>query len=517
MSDEAAPLRLTGQTLTIDELVAAARPGGRIFLDEQALERMGRSREVIEAAIRGRVPIYGVTTGLGTRVNETLNEAELAAFSLQTLRGRAQAIGDPLPPELVRGAMIIRTNTLLVGAAGATPDLARFLARCVNAGVTPLVGAIGSIGTSDLLLGAVLGCALAGEGRMQDHAGKALPAAVALEAAGLAPLALAPRDGLALCGHDGFSTAAAAFALNRSWTALRSLQAATALSLEAFRANLTPLRADALAVRKQPGEEAVASELRRLLCGSELERPGAARRLQDPLSLRNVVQVHAALLAALHGSTRLVEMEMNGATDNPAVLPENHEVVSTGNYHNPQLTLAVEQVARAMVFTAALQTARIAKLLASRFTDLPMYLAKPGADSNGFAPHLKLAESLLARIQSAAVPVPIWPSLCADGVEDALTNALQAGEKLLAASEDCCRLIALELAVATQAVELRAVGERLAPPLVPLIAVVRRHVAPLSEDRPLGDELSTLAHAIGNNEITAAVGDPRSAEPMGPI
>ena len=192
-------------------------------------------------------------------------------------------------------------------------------------------------------------------------------------------------------------------------------------------------------------------------------------------------------------------------------------MISTGNYHNPQLTLAVERVSRALCFTAALQAARIAKLLAARFSDLPMYLARPGADSNGFAPHLKLVESLLARIQSAAEPVPIWPSLCADGVEDALTNALLAAERLQAAADDCCYLAALELAVAAQAVELRGLGEALAPPLVPLMATIRRHVAPLQEDRPMGAELTRLASVLGRGDFAAPADRAGTAAPKGGI
>lgn len=515
MTGGAAPLRLTGESLTIAGLASAAATGGRIELDGRALERMARTRAVIERAIRDGVPMYGVTTGLGTRVTQTLNAEELAAFSLQTLRGRAQAVGEALPVEVVRGAMIVRANGLLIGAAGASPALAHYLAACINADLTPLVGSIGSIGTSDLLLGAVLGCALAGQGRMVDRAGTVRPADAALRAAGLEPLVPAPRDGLALCGHDGLSTSMAALAMERARAVRSALQAAAALSLEAFRANLTPLRAEALALRPQPAEEAVAAELRRLLAGSALLSPGAARRLQDPLSLRNVVQVHAALVATLQDSAGLVEMEMNGATDNPAVLLDSGEVVSTGNYHNPQLTLAVERVARALLFTASLQAARIAKLLAARFSDLPMYLARPGADSNGFAPHLKLAESLLARIHAAAEPVPLWPSISADGVEDALTNALLAAEKLRAAVDDSCRLAALELAVAAQAIELRGLEGELPAALRLVKAFVRRHVAPLHQDRPMGEELSQLADALGGGELSIVLARAGGVEASG--
>jgi histidine ammonia-lyase len=499
-------ITLTGNSLTIGELEAASRGCGRIALAEPALQRMAGTRRIIEAAIRDRVPIYGVTTGLGTRVTEALGEKELTEFSVLTLRGRAQAMGEPLSSDVVRAAMVVRANTLLTGASGASPALACHLASVVNAGLTPVVGGIGSIGASDLLLGAVLGCALLGEGQMRDAAGRIASAGDALSKAGLSPLQAAPRDGLALCGHDAFSAATVALGLARASRVLQALQGAAAVSLEAFRANLSPLREEVLALRPQPGEAEIARHLRALLAGSALEDPGEARRLQDPLSLRNIAQVHAAVLRNLRTSSEIATLEINGATDNPAVLAASGEVVSTGNYHNPQLTLAAEQSARALLLAATLEVARIAKLLSSRFTDLPMYLAVPGAHSNGFAPHLKLAESLLARIQSAASPVAIWPSLCSDGVEDALTNSLEAGQKLMAAAGDCCLLAALELAIAAEAAGQRKLGERKAPAIARAIELVRAHVGPLGADRPLHAELRSLAAAIDRGELTDALG-----------
>lgn len=500
-------LLLTGRDLSPEALAQAARPGGRVALSSEGLERMTAARAVIMAAIANRVPMYGVTTGLGTRVSETLDESALAAFSQQTLRGRAQAIGNALPVAVVRGAMLIRANTLLLGAAGAAPGVAQFLADCLNRGLTPLVPEIGSIGTSDLLPAAVLGSALVGEGTLLSADGVARPATEALREAGMAPLALGPRDGLALCGHDGLSAAMAALGVAEARLFLGACQAAAALSCEGFRANLTPLRPEALAFRAQPGEAVAAGELRWLLEGGRLARPGQARRLQDPLSFRTLAQVHGAVHAALDFADGVVRAEINGASDNPVVLPASGEVISSGNFHNPHLTLAGELLARALSFAATLQAARIAKLLSARFTDLPAYLARPGADSNGFAPLLKLAESLLARIQVEAAPVPLWPSLSADGIEDALTNAQEAGRRLRLVTAACRQLTSLELMVAAQAVELRALGGDLAPRLQRLLAFVRTLVAPLREDRPLGAELTTLAEAIADGRLLKATNE----------
>ncbi len=494
-------LLLTGRDLSPEAVALAARPGGRVALSGEGLERMAAARAVVMTAIAHRVPMYGVTTGLGTRVSETLDEGALTAFSRQTLRGRAQAIGAALPVAVVRGAMLIRANTLLLGAAGAAPAVAQFLVDCLNRDLTPLVPELGSIGTSDLLPAAVLGSALVGEGTLLSADGVARPAAEALREAGMAPLALGPRDGLALCGHDGLSAAMAALGVAEARLLLGACQAAAALACEGFRANLTPLRPEALAFRAQPGEAKAAADLRRLLEGSSLLQPGQARRLQDPLSFRTLAQVHGAVQAALDFADGVVRAEINGASDNPVVLAASGEVISSGNFHNPHLTLAGDLLARALTFAAALQAARIAKLLSARFTDLPAYLARPGADSNGFAPLLKLAESLLARVQAEATPVPIWPSISADGVEDALTNAQESGRKLLLVTGACRQLAALELMVAAQAVELRGLDGGLATRMRRLLAFVRTLVAPLREDRPLAGELTSLVEAVAAGRL----------------
>jgi len=494
-------LLLTGRDLDPGSLAAVAPPGGRVALAAEGLQRMAASRSLLMSAIERREPMYGVTTGLGSRVADVLDARTLAAFSRQTLRGRAQAVGAPLPVPVVRAAMIVRANTLLLGAAGAAPAIAEHLAACIDRDLTPVVPEFGSIGTSDLLLAAVLGNALAGEGTMLDRHGAERPAADALRDAGLPPIPLGPRDGLALCGHDGFSAAMAALGVAEARDILMACQGAAALSCEAFRANLSPLREEVLSFRLQAGEAAAAGGLRRLLEGSRLLEPGQARRLQDPLSFRTLAQVHGALLASLDAAEATVRAEINGASDSPVVLLASGEVVSSGNFHNPHLTLAAEGLARALAFTAALQAARIARLLSQRFTDLPAYLAQPRADSNGFAPLLKLAESLLARVQAEAAPTPLWPSISADGIEDALTQAQEAARKLLLVTGACRHLAALELAVAAQALEQRALGAETAPRLQVLLACVRTLVAPLVADRPLSAELQALSAAIADGRL----------------
>jgi histidine ammonia-lyase len=502
MAQDTPALVLDGCSLDANALGQAARPGGQVAIAPAGLDAMAAARRVILEAVARRTPVYGVTTGLGSRATEALSESELSAFSLQTLRGRAHASGPPLPVELVRAAMIVRLNTLLSGAAGASPAIAHGLAAAVNAGVTPVVGEIGSIGASDLVLGATMGLALCGEGRMTDGTGQVMPASDCLARAKLSPLELGPRDGLALCSHDSFSAAAAAFGLVASHRALGAVEMATALSLEGFRANLSTLREDVLALRPQAGEAAAGAALRGWLGESSLLQPGAARRLQDPLSFRNAVQGHGAVHFALEMLERIVAVQLNGAPDNPAVLVATGEVVSNGNFLSPHLTVTLEAVSRALCMAANLQAARVARLLSDRFTGLTLYLSTGSSTSpNGLAALLKIAESLLSGIMSRAAPAAIWPSAGADGVEDVMTQSLQAAQSLGAVVQGLERICAIELLAAAQAIDLRGTAHALQPALAAVLAHVRAISPALEHDRPLGRDLDELAGAISGGDF----------------
>ncbi|TVQ56982.1 MAG: phenylalanine and histidine ammonia-lyase [Rhodobacteraceae bacterium] len=489
-----AAVRLDGATLTVDSLVAAAR-GARVTLAPEGLARMRASRAVIDRAVAARRPVYGVTTGLGARAGAVLNEAELAAFSVQTLRGRAQAVGAPEAAEVVRAGLAVRLNTLLSGLSGASPGVAEHIVACLNAGLTPFVGSVGSVGASDLVVNATVGLALIGEGRMLGPDGPT-PAADALARAGIAPLALGPRDGLALAGHSGHSAGLAALAHAAAAAAFRAAQDAAALSLEGFQATLAPLSPAALGAKPLPGQQGAAADLIARLEGSALWAPGAGRRLQDPLSLRHVAQIHGALHLALAQAERVIAVELNGAGDNPVVQVETDEVVPTGAYYTAELGLVCETASRAILYVAMAQIARIARLLDTRHSGLPTFLVPERASASGFAPSLKTAEALVAEIAHAVQPPAIWPSVSALGVEDAFTTAPVAARALLRAAGDLTRLCALELLVGAQAVDLAGRRAALGAPMALLHDRVRAVSPPLTADRPLSSEIDRLAEAM---------------------
>lgn len=488
------PVLLDGESLTVSALARAAHGLRPIVVAPEGLARMQATRCLVEKAIADEVPVYGLTTGLGSRVTDRLPKECLAEFSNQTIRGRAHAVGTHLPDTHVRAAMIVRLNTLLKGAAAASLSVAAQLETCIAEGLTPVVGEIASIGAGDLVWNATWVLALMGEGPIRDQSGKVLPGAEALAKAGIAPLALGPRDGLALSNNASFSAALASLGVSEAESVLEAMQTAAALSIEGFGANLSPLNPKVLALRFQPGQAEAAAGLRARLRGSRLEQPGAARRLQDPLSIRNLAQVHGAAFAALAFAREASEAEINGASDNPAALVDEGIILSGGAYHTPHLTNALELLSRAFVHSAITQLARLSKLLSARFTELPLFLARPSTSSNGFAPVMKTAEALATELVHAAAPAPLWPSICAEGVEDSMTSTPVAGKALLRVLSCARRITAIELMVGAQAIELRGVEP--ASVVAAVLEKVRALSPPLGDDRALGTEIEALAADI---------------------
>jgi histidine ammonia-lyase len=486
-------------------LVAVARDGAPVEIEPAARARIEASAAVVERAARNATPVYGVTTGLGPRVVEALDGAEAAAFSLRTLRGRAMAVGEPLASELVRAAMAVRLNGLCAGGAGAGMPVADGLADLLNARVHPRVPRSGSVGASDLCLLAHVGLALIGEGEAELE-GDWLPSAVALQRAGLEPVALGPKDGLAICSSSAVSVGAAVLALVDAEACLAAAQVAAALSMEGFRANLSPLDPRVVAARPAPGQDWSAAGLRVLLAGGDLAETGAARRLQDPLSLRCASQIHGSLRTALDLLATALDPEVNGASDNPLVLTGDDEILSTGNFHTPALALALDAAAIAVAQVAAAATERQARLKSERLSGLPANLVTGGANRSGLAPLSKTAQALTVEIRHLAAPLAIHATVGADGVEDDSTAAVQAALRLRAQLERLTLVIAVELLVAAQAVELAAPA-RLGVGAAAAQRCVRELVEPVGDDRALGPDVERLGRdAVASGRLLAQVG-----------
>lgn len=469
--------------------------GARVVAAPDGLHKMGASHERLLDKIKSGEAIYGVTTGLGAKVKQALTPEEINTFSLNTIRGRAHAIGPQLPKDIIRAAMALRINTLLSGLVGASPMVVEHLVACLDADLIPKIGAVTSIGPADLMWGGSFALALVGEGEFIGQADSE-SSAVALQLAGIPPLKLGPRDGLALVSHSCISLAIAALGVHRARHIFGWAQMAVSMTLEGFRANLSPFREGVLQVAGQNSALAAAQEIRTNLTGSALFEPNQARRLQDPLSLRNVAQVHGSVLASLDGLDNILTPAINGSSDSPIMPDGGDEVYSTGNFLNPALTIGIDGLNRSFLQMAAAIHARISRLLSSRFTDLPNGLNNAAAGNVGLGALTKLSEGLFAEISHLAATPPIYPSHSADGVEDQVSFSAISAKSLLAICEHLTHLIAIEAIVAAQAIELRGVDCVIAPRVKDAVRFVRQSSAFLMADRPLGKEIELLGQQI---------------------
>jgi histidine ammonia-lyase len=487
------PIIVGDQRIAVSTVARVGRDDTKVQLSAAARSRIVAERAVVERAVAGDKPVYGLTTGLGAAVDTRLPPEDVAAFQSRALRARSVAVGSRLPREAVRAAMFARIAGMAAGGSGVSPSVLDGLVALLNAGIHPAVPAIGSIGAADLAPLAHLASALIGEGEAEFR-GELLPAAEALRSAGLKPVTLGPKDGLALINSNALSVGSGALVLHDTAGILRALDVSAALALEGFRGNLSPLDPRAQRARPAPGQAVAAERLRALLAGSELWQPTAPRRLQDPLSFRCIAPVHGAALDALDLATDALETELNASGDNPLVIADEERIISTGNFDVTALALRFEHLGLALAAIAGLCGERSLKLLAPRFSDLPRFLTPRGGTRTGFATVQKTLAALEAEIRHFGLPVSLGLRGVADGVEDHASLLPQAVAKVRAMLDRLPFLLAIELIVAAQALDLRPV--RLGKPMRQAYEAVRALVPALDEDRAMGPEIERVAAEI---------------------
>jgi histidine ammonia-lyase len=490
------PIALAGGGVRIADVVRVARAGAEVSLPDGTLARVARARAVVDLLAAGDTPVYGVTSALGANTGKPIPHAERDAYQLRAVRARAVGVGPRHPRDVVRAAIFARAAGMACGGSGVSPAVLQMLVDMLNAGVHPVVPSRGSIGVADLAPLSHIALVLVGEGEA-EYQGNVLPGAEALRRAGLAPVTLAAKDGLALIGANAATVGHAALVLHDCARALDLLDVAAALSFEGFRANLSPLDPRVQDARPARGQRESARRLVALLDGSALWRDGAARRLQDPLSFRCVTQVHGAALAALLGARGDVETELGSAADSPLVLPATSEMLSNGNFHIPGLALALDGLGLALSHCATLCVARCQRMYSPSFSGLPLQLTSRGPEQSGFATIQKTLTALANEVRHLANPASLDSLPVSEAAEDHAPMAAGVVAKTAAAVPLLRDLVAIELLTAAQAVDLRPTAvHTLGRGAREAYAFVRARVPMLDEDRPLGPDVDNIAGSL---------------------
>jgi histidine ammonia-lyase len=497
-------VRVGGEAGTsIADVVAVARHGASVELAEPVYARIAAARDVVQRLGGGNAPIYGVNSALGANTGQRLDAADFADYQRRAILARAVGVGPPYDSASVRAMLMARITGMAAGGSGVSQHVLDALVSMINRRVHPVVPRFGSIGVADLPQLSHLALPLIGEGRAEVD-GATLPGADAMRRAGLAPIALGPKDGLALISANAATIGRAALVIDDALQLAAAWRTAIALSLEGFRANLSPLDARAAAARPAPGQVGAAAQLCTLLDGSLLMSAHAARRVQDPLSFRVVAQVQGSLQAALATLRDLVEMELRSASESPLVIAADGVMLSNGNFHVPALALALDTAAIALAQSTSLATERVIRFMSPAFTDLPLQLTRRGPAHSGFATLQKTMTALWSEIRMRANPASLDFLPVSEGVEDHATMALGAVERLADMLDRIRYVVAIELLVAAQAIDLRGlppadlgVGTRAA------YASVREISPMLDDDRPLGPDVDAIAARIPTGTFSA--------------
>ena len=483
------------------ELEAVARGAAPTPLDADDRARIAAGRAVVETALgEGRV-VYGVTTGFGQLSSVRIDAADAAALQVNLLRSHAVGSGEPLDAEVVRGMLLLLAASLRRGHSGVRPEVVELLLALLERDVVPVVPSRGSVGSSgDLAPLAHLGLVLIGEGEAV-LAGERMPGAAALARAGLEPVSLAAKEGLALINGTHLMAAAGGLALRDAARVLDAAVVAVALSLEAFKGSTVPFDARLHALRAQPGPARVAERLRALLAGSPVVASHAdCGRVQDPYTLRCAPQVLGAVSDALDYARGALERELGAVTDNPLVFADDDEILSGGNFHGQPLSLPLDHTALAMCELASFAERRVYALLTPSYAELPAFLTPRPGLSSGLMIAQYAAAALVSECQVLSHPAGAGSIPTSAGMEDFNSMGALAALKARTVVGHAAHVVAIELACACQGLEFHR-PLRSTEALEGALARVRAIVPRLEEDRSLAGELDALATALRTGDL----------------
>jgi len=465
-----AEIVLTGADLSIADVEAVARGGLAVRLGDDARARMVEAREVIERLVAAGEIVYGVTTGFGDLATTFVSPADSAQLQENLLLSHAVGVGDPLPRDVVRAMLLLRANTLALGHSGCRPLLADRLCDLLRLGIHPVVPSQGSVGASgDLAPLAHLALPLTGRGEVEVD-GRVVAAAGALKAAGLEPVVLQAKEGLALLNGTQMMGAIGALVAADADRLSRTASVAAAISCEAMLGTDVAYSAAYQLARPHPGQIAVAAELRRLLRDSTLmtSHHASPHKVQDPYSLRCVPQVHGAVRDALEYMRGVLDIELNSATDNPLVFPQGGDtdadalatggglVISGGNFHGEPVALALDFAKLAISELGAISERRIALMLDARLNGgLPPFLSSGSGLESGMMLLQYTAAALASENKVLSHPASSDSIPTSANQEDHVSMGSIAARHALAVVANVQRILAIELMVGAQALDLR--------------------------------------------------------------
>ncbi len=502
---------INGDSLTLEEARTVARGGARVEISPQVRPKIDAARAYVNRIIAEERVVYGITTGFGKFSDVTIAGSDVLELQRNLVLSHCCGVGEPLDSEKTRAMMLLRANVLAKGYSGARFTVLETLVEMLNRGLLPVIPSRGSVGASgDLAPLAHLAAVLIGEGEAV-YGGRRLPGREALQAAGIEPLVLQAKEGLALINGTQFMTGIGLLALFKAETIAKCADVSCAMTLEALRGTDAAYLPLTHAVRPHAGQLATARNLMRLLAGSEIlpahRDPASDKKVQDAYSLRCAPQVHGAGKDALAFVRRVLEVEVNAATDNPLVFPEEDRVISGGNFHGQPVSQAMDLLSIALTHTAGICERRVEYMLdPATSDDLPAFLTRRGGLHSGLMIAQVTAAALVSENKTLAHPASVDSIPTSANKEDYVSMGAYAARK----ADDVCAnslvVLAVELLCGAQALEF---GRGLKPGagVEAAYQAIRQHVPPLEQDRPQTPDIETIARLVLEGDILRAVED----------
>jgi histidine ammonia-lyase len=499
-------IHLDGNTLTLDHLASIADGHEPVALSESAAAAVDAARAVVDTHAAGDAAVYGINTGFGSLAEVKIPRHALRDLQRNLLRSHAAGVGEPLPPRAVRAMMALRANVLAKGYSGVRQSTLRLLIDALNRRVHPVVPSRGSVGASgDLAPLAHLALVLIGEGQATVGGDpQSVDGRRALERVGLAPIDLGPKEGLALINGTQASAAVAALALLGAERLARAADVGAALSIDGLRGSFHPFESRLHEPRPYPGQAASAANLLHLIQGSAINTSHEnCGRVQDAYSMRCAPQVHGAARDALAYVRQTLEVEVNAATDNPMVFAGTGDIVSGGNFHGAPIAVASDVIVLSLVQLATISERRSDRLVNPVLSGLAPFLTRDSGLHSGYMIAQVTAAALASELKTLAHPASADTIPTSANREDHVSMSMAAALKAQRALELATRVIAIEILLACQAIDLLA-PLTTSPALLPVHAHVRSGVATLGEDRPPAPDIEWIAAAIADGSLVTA-------------
>ena len=497
-------IEIDGASLSIEDVMRVARDGVEVALADSALDGIVRSRKFVEQVLADGEAVYGITTGVGELANRVISPDQAQTLQRNLIHSHAVGVGEPFGEDVVRGIMLLRANALAKGYSGVRADLIRFLLDMLNCGVCPRIPQRGSVGASgDLAPLAHLALVIMGEGECISN-GRRVPARAVLDEAGLAPMTLQPKEGLALINGTQVMAALGCLVVTDAASLLKSALIAGAMSMEALKGTDKSLDEKLHAVRPHPGQLRCAANMRRLVAGSEIiASHKGCQKIQDAYTLRCIPQVYGAVTDTIDHARRVLDIEINSATDNPLIFADAGEVISGGNFHGEPLAFIMDFMGIALAEIASMSERTVDRLVNPHTSGLPPFLVENSGLNTGFMIAQYTAAALVSENKVLAHPSSVDSIPTSAGQEDHVSMGATAARHALDILRNVENVLAIEVLCAAQGMDFQTArpgaGTRAAHD------AIRKQISHLGDDRLLYEDMEQARQLVAYGDIVAAV------------